>query len=76
MASDYPQYMTTREAQNYSGLRNLATRRVQGNSPPFIKTGEGKNSRVLYARAELDAWLQARTRKSTSDSGSVDARAA
>jgi hypothetical protein len=47
--------------------RGLAKRRILGTSPPYIKTSEGKNSRVLYSRKAIDEWLQARVRKSTSD---------
>jgi hypothetical protein len=67
MQSDFPALMTTREAEAYSGLRGLAKRRVLGTSPPFVKTGDGKSSRVLYRRADIDAWLEARLRTSTSD---------
>ena len=67
MAYEYPPYMNTREAEAYSGLKSLAKRRVEGTSPPFIKTGEGKNAAVLYAKAAIDSYLEARTRKSTSE---------
>ena len=55
-------------AASYIGVRpqTLAKMRVQGTSPPFHKIG----SRVLYDVAELDAWIAARKRRSTSDDGS------
>ena len=67
MASDYPEYMNSREAEVYSGLKSLAKRRILGTSPPYIKTSAGKNSRVLYSRKAIDEWLQARMRTSTSN---------
>ena len=39
--------------------------RVKGNGPAFIKIG----SRVVYDVTDLDAWLAARRRLSTSDRG-------
>jgi hypothetical protein len=52
-------------AAAYLGIRTqtLAKMRVEGSSPPFHKIG----SRVLYDVAELDAWIAARKRRSTSD---------
>lgn len=38
-------------------------RRWQGDTPRFVRLG----SRVLYRRADVDAWLDARTVSSTSD---------
>lgn len=67
MASEYRPYMNTREAEAYSGLKSLAKRRVDGTSPPYIKPGDGKTSRVLYSRTVIDEWLSARTFKSTSE---------
>jgi hypothetical protein len=66
VAGEFPEYMTTEQAENYSGLKGLASRRVKGTSPPYIKVG-GKNSKVLYSRRAIDEWLAARTRKSTSE---------
>jgi hypothetical protein len=68
-ADDRDEYLSTREAEAYSKLRNLAKRRVQGShaGPPFIKAGEGRNGKVLYSRRAIDQWLAERTRKSTSD---------
>ena len=59
-------YLSTREAQIYTGLRDLARRRVLGNGPDFVKAGEGRSGRVVYARDSLDAFMKARTRRSTS----------
>lgn len=61
--------LTTNAAAAYVGLavQTLAEMRVSGESPPFHKAGR----RVLYDREDLDAWLAARKRRSTSDRGSA-----
>jgi len=41
----------------------LAKWRVAGGGPPFVKIG----SRIRYSRADLDQWIDARRRRSTSD---------
>ena len=43
----------------------LAKQRVYGTGAPFSKFGRN----VLYARADLDAFLASRRRSSTSDTG-------
>jgi len=40
-------------------------RRWSGDSPPYVKLG----SRVLYRRADVEAWLDERTVTSTSAAG-------
>ena len=47
--------LTTKEASQYLGLseKTLATHRVKGTGPTFIKRG-----RVFYYKSDLDAWLQ------------------
>jgi hypothetical protein len=59
--------MDTREAEAFSGLKNLAKRRVEGTSPPFVKTGDGRNAKVIYSRKAIEEWMQARMRTSTSN---------
>jgi len=71
MASDFPEYMTTREAERYCRLGGFAKRRVTGNGPEFLKVG----SRVLYARSALDAWLTARAYRNTSELSAARAMA-
>jgi excisionase family DNA binding protein len=55
------------DAAKYLGLapQTLAKLRWSGDSPPYFKVGR----RVLYERDELDAWLEQRKRRSTSDTG-------
>jgi hypothetical protein len=62
--------MIAKDAAAYIGLapQTLAKMRVSGDSPPFYKVGR----QVLYDRADLDAWLAERRRRSTSDPGQQD----
>jgi hypothetical protein len=48
--------------------QTLAKMRSVGGGPPFYKVGRN----VYYKREDLDAWLDGRRRRSTSDSGSKD----
>ena len=50
--------------------QTLARLRCIGGSPAFYKVGR----QVLYDRADLDVWLDARRRRSTSDTGQSDGR--
>jgi predicted DNA-binding transcriptional regulator AlpA len=45
--------------------KTLANMRSRGDGPPFYKLG----SRIVYDDADVDAWLAARRRTSTSDPG-------
>ena len=58
-------YIDTREAAAFLGLspRTLDRYRVTGEGPAFHKFG----ARILYARADLQAWAGARRMTSTSD---------
>lgn len=63
--------MTTRQIMNpqtaaeYIGVakHTLARWRTEGGGPPFLKLG----APVRYDVADLDAWIDARRRRSTSD---------
>jgi predicted DNA-binding transcriptional regulator AlpA len=46
-------------------VSTLAKLRLRGDGPPYCKLGPRA---VAYRRADLDAWLTERTRRSTSDS--------
>ncbi len=58
---------TTEEAANLLRLsrRTLEKMRLTGCGPCYRKFG----SRVLYPLSELDAWVDEKRRRSTSDSG-------
>ena len=59
-------FVDTRQAAELIGMssRTLEKWRVEGTGPPFLKLGR----RVLYSRADLEAWLLSRRRHSTSES--------
>lgn len=54
------------------GTQRLAKLRVTGGGPTFFRVGRS----IFYRIDDLDAYMLANSRRSTSDSGSVDARAA
>ncbi len=60
-------YLTTAQAAEYTGYAEstLEKLRCHGRGAAFLKPLGGR--RVLYAREDLDAWLQAGRRSSTSD---------
>lgn len=59
--------LRTGEAAHYTGLAKstLEKLRMRGDGCPFIRIGRA----VLYDPADLDEWLKAHLRKSTSDPG-------
>ncbi len=59
--------LNTAQAAEYLGLspRTLEAWRLRGGSPPFHKLG----SRCLYRVSDLETWLEAKFRRSTSDPG-------
>ena len=61
--------MNTKEAAQYCGLGHstLVKYRLSGGGPRFIKPGGGR--RVVYDPEDLDYWLEAGRRTSTSDRG-------
>ncbi|MBS0235541.1 MAG: helix-turn-helix domain-containing protein [Proteobacteria bacterium] len=65
--------LTTFEAAQVLRLSvpTLERMRLAGNGPIFIKLGPGKRARVVYRRADLDTWLLAHRRGSTSQRGSM-----
>ena len=60
--------LTTRQAAARLGLspRTLERYRVTGGGPEFVKMGHA----VRYVAGKLNEWIEARTRRSTSDDGS------
>ena len=67
-------YLNTRQAAVYLGLssRTLHRYRVSGDEPVFHCFGH----RILYHRADLEAWAGERRMRSTSDTGGAGRRAA
>ena len=65
MHSNQRRTLSTPEAANYIGLSKstLSKRRVFGGGPKYLKLGR----RVVYDVRDLDAWLDASRRASTSD---------
>ncbi len=65
----------TVEAAFLLGLssRTVEALRLRGGGPPYIQVTP---KAVRYRRRDLDAWLDARRRKSTSDPGPSDPEAA
>jgi predicted DNA-binding transcriptional regulator AlpA len=64
-AGETKRMLIARDAAAYVGLatQTLAKLRVTGDSPPYYKVGR----QVLYDRDDLDAWLNSRRGRSTSD---------
>ena len=64
--------LTTAQAAAILSLspRTLEQLRVKGGGPPYFALGKRA---VRYRRRDLDAWLYARRRKSTSDPGPDEA---
>lgn len=65
--ADPEQKFSRPEAAKYLGIsaRTLEGWAVRGGGPRMLKLG----ARVLYRRRDLDSWLAARERASTSDRG-------
>jgi predicted DNA-binding transcriptional regulator AlpA len=63
--------MRTPEAAKYVALAEstLTKMRLTGDGPPFVKVGPRA---VAYRKADLDLWLAARVRRSTSDTSQTE----
>jgi predicted DNA-binding transcriptional regulator AlpA len=61
-------YLTPKEAAAYikSSTSTLAKKRLFGGGPRYLKIGQS----VRYLKADLDAWMLADARVSTSDTSS------
>jgi hypothetical protein len=70
-SGQHRRYMRTPAAADYieSTQSTMEKWRVFGTGPPYCKSGRS----VIYDREDLDAWLSARRRTSTSDTGSLAA---
>jgi hypothetical protein len=62
----------SRDAARHLGLApsTLAKMRCRGGSPTFLRLGR----KIVYVRADLDAWLSARRAQSTSDADRLPRR--
>ena len=62
-----PYRVRTTDAAAYCGLsrRTLEKLRLTGGGPGFLKIGRA----VVYSTDDLDAWLSAHRRRTTSDNG-------
>ncbi len=62
-----PHYLTTPDAATHLGLspRTLEKHRCYGTGPVYRRLG----GRIVYAIADLEAWAELGTRRSTSDPG-------
>ena len=65
-----PRYLRTPEASRFVGLsiRTLEKHRIYGTGPRYSKLG----GRVVYRVEDLQAWVDAAAKASTSDPGKVD----
>jgi hypothetical protein len=54
--------LTEAEAAEYLRRpnRTLADWRMRGEGPPYLKTHAGRSGRVLYRRADLEAWVESK----------------
>lgn len=61
------QMLRTRDAARYLGIAESTAEklRLTGGGPRFIKLGKS----VVYDPGDLDAWLEANKRRSTTDRG-------
>lgn len=62
-------FLTTPEAAKLLRLkpRTLEGLRVQGTGPRYYKMGPGRMARVVYRRADLEAWVEQFSFNSTSE---------
>lgn len=63
------QYGSTAETARYLGWKpqTLRKKRHRGDGPPYYRTGDGPQARVLYDLEEVQEWLATRRFKSTSE---------
>ncbi|MFO1173383.1 MAG: helix-turn-helix domain-containing protein [Hyphomicrobiaceae bacterium] len=61
--------LRTKEAAEYCGSSSSTFEklRLSGGGPRYVKIGR----RVVYDPADLDAWLESKRRRSTSDRGEL-----
>jgi excisionase family DNA binding protein len=64
-AASQETYFRPREAADYlrSSESTLAKKRLSGEGPPFVRIGRA----IRYRRSDLDSWMAASIRTSTSE---------
>ena len=69
MQTETTPYLTRLEAAALCRLKvqTLAAWASQGRGPTFIRVGGGPRGKVLYSRAEIEAWLAGRVVRSTAN---------
>jgi len=68
-APSFPDLLDTQETAEYLriSVSTLERMRLDGSGPQFIKLGIGKKrARVVYRRADIEAWLLAQSFSATS----------
>ncbi len=72
MADEFPQFLTTKQAEKFTGLGGLAKRRCTGSgTPPYIRIG----GRVVYDRDALIEWMRHHSFRNTSEYSAAQAMA-
>lgn len=63
--------LNVKEAALYLALspETLQSMRTRGDSPRYVKYGRGRTAPIRYDVRDLDAWIEAQKRRSTSDQG-------
>jgi hypothetical protein len=61
--------LTEDEAADYIGFgrSTLGKLRLSGGGPRYLKLSDSPRGRVVYRPCDLDAWLESRIRRSTSE---------
>lgn len=61
----FGEYLSVSDLAEYTGISTSTwnKRRLTGNTPPFCSIGRT----VRYRRSDVDAWMEAHRRRSTSD---------
>lgn len=67
LSAPWPNWLSPVEAAHYvsSSISTLAKLRLKGGGPTFCRIGRA----IRYRRSDLDGWLAATARRSTSDVG-------
>ena len=64
-------WLNNKQAAEYVGLSpsTMNKLRLSGHGPYYTKAsaGRGPGGRILYAKNDLDAWLESQSRRSTSE---------